>query len=225
MPLLFSLVYSPTACHNCSPFLFRVHVGRGSSLLSGGACHTLTAVGCLLLSKHTGGGGATPAFSSPLVYLQFVWGGAPPPLSGAQGAPPSLLCVLFFQLLIYYSVCFFLFSLVGVSLFWGLCWFGPGYRMPLICSLTWWSASPKQVRGWHLAVWEPSWFLSLMWNGDAMCRLGEWKWQSFASFWWFFLPGVSPASLQEFTLRSTLSASSLFSHLGISPHYWILNSL
>jgi hypothetical protein len=33
--------------------------------------------------------------------------------------------------------------------------------------------------------------------------------QSFASSQWFFLQGVSPASLQDFTLGSTLSASSL----------------
>jgi hypothetical protein len=51
--------------------------------LSGGACHTLATVGCLLLSKHTRGGGSTPAFSGRLVYLQFTWGSASPsPLSG-----------------------------------------------------------------------------------------------------------------------------------------------
>jgi hypothetical protein len=38
----------------------------------GGACHTLAVVGHLPLSKHTGGGGATPAFSCQLVYLQFT---------------------------------------------------------------------------------------------------------------------------------------------------------
>jgi hypothetical protein len=31
----------------------------------------------------------------------------PHPLAGAQGALPSLLRVFFFQLLVYYSVCFF----------------------------------------------------------------------------------------------------------------------
>jgi hypothetical protein len=38
--------------------------------------------------------------------------------------------------------------------------------------------------------------------------LGVWRCWSFASSLWFFLPGVSPASLQEFTLGSTLSAFS-----------------
>jgi hypothetical protein len=54
-------------------------------------------------------GAAAPAFSDWLVYLQFAWGIAPPPRSRAWGAPPSLLCVFFFQLLVYYLVCFFSF--------------------------------------------------------------------------------------------------------------------
>jgi hypothetical protein len=55
---------------------------------------------------------------------------------------------------------------------------------------------------------EPSWFLHLTWSGDDMLRLEVWRSQRFAS-WWFFLPGVSPASLQDFTLGGTPSASSL----------------
>jgi hypothetical protein len=74
--------------------------------------------------------------------------------------------------------------------------------------LLWWSSSFKQVRSWCLAAQELSWFLHLTWCGDALCVLGVWKCRSFASSWWFFLPGVSPASLQEFTLGNTLSASS-----------------
>jgi hypothetical protein len=72
--------------------------------------------------------------------------------------------------------------------------------------LTWWS--PKHVRSWHLAVWEPSWFLHLTWCRDTVCGLRVWRCQCFASLW-FCLPGVSPSSLQKFTLGSTLSASSL----------------
>jgi hypothetical protein len=73
-------------------------------------------------------GAAAPAFSGWLVYLQFAWGIAPPPLSGAWGTPPSLLHVFFFfiQLLVYYSVCFFPFfsplgegqSVQGAILIW-----------------------------------------------------------------------------------------------------------
>jgi hypothetical protein len=36
-----------------------------------------------------------------------------------------------------------------------------------------------------------------------------WSGQSFASFWWFCLQGVSPASLQDFTIGAMISASSL----------------
>jgi hypothetical protein len=36
-----------------------------------------------------------------------------------------------------------------------------------------------------------------------------WRGQSFASCWWPCLQGVSPASLQDFTLGGMLSASSL----------------
>jgi hypothetical protein len=49
----------------------------------------------------------------------------------------------------------------------------------------------------------------LMWSGNFMHGLGLWRSESFASSWWFFLLGVSPASLQDFTLGGMLSASSL----------------
>jgi hypothetical protein len=68
------------ACCNCSPFLFRVCMGKCPSPLSRGACYTLASVRCLPLSKHTVGGGTTPAFSGWLVYLQFVQESAPSPL-------------------------------------------------------------------------------------------------------------------------------------------------
>jgi hypothetical protein len=45
-------------------------------------------------------------------------------------------------------------------------------------------------RSWHLAAWEPSWFLCLPWHGDAMCGLGMWRSRSFTYSWWFFLQGV-----------------------------------
>jgi hypothetical protein len=79
--------------------------------------------------------------------------------------------------------------------------------VPRAASLLTWG-SPKQVRSWHLAVQEPSWFLCLTWSGDAMHRLGVWRCQSFAS-WWFFLQSISSESLQDFTLGSMLSVSSL----------------
>jgi hypothetical protein len=46
---------------------------------------------------------------------------------------------------------------------------------------------PKQSGSWCLSVQETSWFLHLMWSGDAMCGLGVWSSQSFAYSPWFFL--------------------------------------
>jgi hypothetical protein len=75
--------------------------------------------------------------------------------------------------------------------------------------LTCWSASWKQVRSQRLAPQEPSWFLHITWHGDAMCGLGVWRCQIFASSWWNFLPGVSPASQQDFSfMELTLFTSS-----------------
>jgi hypothetical protein len=56
-------------------------------------------------------------------------------------------------------------------------------------------------RKWRLVAREPSWFLHLPWSGDAMGGLGVWRSRSFTSSWWFFLQGVSPASLHDFTLE------------------------
>jgi hypothetical protein len=38
--------------------------------------------------------------------------------------------------------------------------------------LTCWSASPKQIWSQHLATWESSWLLSVMWHEEALCGLG-----------------------------------------------------
>jgi hypothetical protein len=170
MPLLFSPVCSPTQLLQLQSFiLFRICVCSVPPPLSCGACHTLATIGRLPLSKHTGGGGTTPAFSGWLVYLQFTWRSATLPLPGeachalvavtsfplskVAGQVPLLLpspaglfewavplphsldlmvphplcyCLFyFFQLLVYYSVCFFLFfslsggqSLQGTMLIW-----------------------------------------------------------------------------------------------------------
>jgi hypothetical protein len=121
-----------------------------------------------------------------------------PPIFSAQGAPPSFPHV-FIVLIAYYSVSFF----------------SPGGGPRVVCGSTMVPLSsscprlPKQsVCGW-LAAWEPSWFLRLMWSGDVLHRLEVWRGQSFASSRWFCLQGVSPVSLQDFTIAGTLSASSL----------------
>jgi hypothetical protein len=68
----------PTYC-NCSPFLFRVCMGSALPPLSSGACHTLAAVGSLPLSKHTGGGGATPRLLWPACLFTVCMEKCPPP--------------------------------------------------------------------------------------------------------------------------------------------------
>jgi hypothetical protein len=95
----------------------------------------------------------------------------------------------------------FFFPQVGVRLSRGLCWSIPGVAVGMphdTYLLTCWSASLKQVRSQCLAAREASWFLHISWHGEAMCGLGVWGCQSFASSWWFFLPGVSPVSQQDF---------------------------
>jgi hypothetical protein len=69
------------------------------------------------------------------------------------------------------------FPRVGVSLSRGLCWFILGVVMGVPRAtylLTCWSASPKQVWSWCLTAREPSCFLSVMWHGEALSRLGVW---------------------------------------------------
>jgi hypothetical protein len=126
----------------------------------------------------------------------------------SSGCPALFaMCLFFFPATcLLFSLGFFfpLFSLVGGQSFQEAI---PIYCVPL--SSPGGLHLPKQSRCWCLLAWEPSWFLCLMWSGDAMHGLGVWRSQCFASSWWFFLPGVSPASLQEFTLGSMLSASFL----------------
>jgi hypothetical protein len=120
----------------------------------------------------------------------LLWGISPPPLFGAQGTPPFLLH-FFFVVIAYYSVFFFpFFSGCGsvcpggyADLVQGCLW---EYRMPFssLCGLH----LPKPSEHCHLVVvQEPSWFLCLTWSGDAMCGLGVWRSQSFASSQWFFM--------------------------------------
>jgi hypothetical protein len=56
----------------------------------------------------------------------------------------------------------------------GAIWFIPwvAVAVPHVAHLlTYWSVSPKQVWSQRLAVWEPCWFLSVMWHGEALCVL------------------------------------------------------
>jgi hypothetical protein len=151
-------------------------------------------------------------FSGWLVYLQFKWG---VPLSHSLVLRvPRPLCYVsfFFQLLVIIQFGFFLFfypgggqSVQGAMLIWPRVVSGS-----TVCCLAHLVVCISGAgSSWHLALWEHSWFLCLMWSGDAMRGLGVWRSQSFASSLWCFIQSVSPASLQDFTLGSTISASSL----------------
>jgi hypothetical protein len=130
-----------------------------------------------------------------------------PPIFGAQPQPLSCVSLLFLLLITQ----FLFFSLGGSQSVQGAMLLWPG----LVCGSTVVPLSspcpclPKPSGCGWLAAQGPSWFLCLMWSGDALCQLEVWRGQSFASSWWFCLQGVSPASLQDFTVGGTLSASSL----------------
>jgi hypothetical protein len=141
------------------------------------------------------------------------WEIAPPPLFRAQGTPPSLLHV--FLLLLLFIIQFFFSFFPG----WGSICPGAMLIWPrVVCGSTMCCLAHLVVcfsragRSWCLVAQKPSWAVypaCLPWHRDAMHRLGVWWCQSFTSSWWFFLQGLSPASLQDFTLVSMLSASSL----------------
>jgi hypothetical protein len=82
----------------------------------------------------------------------------------------------------------------------------------LVCWL-----SPKQVWRWHLAVWEPSFFLRVMWHGEALYGLGVQGVKALIPFSAFFLPSVALVSQQNFWFTELLLSASAF----LSPS-WIL---
>jgi hypothetical protein len=183
--------------------------------------------GSLPLSKHIGDSYATPAFSCRLVYLQFPWESASSPLSGALGTPPYLPLVLFSVACLLFSFCFVLYCFVCwavVSLARRLCWFFPGVAVEEPCAaylLT--CGSAKQVRSWCLVAREPSLFLCILWCGGAMCGLGVWRCQSFASNGGFSCPVCLQHLRKIFTWRNTcyLHPSSR-RHLGKNLNHFIL---
>jgi hypothetical protein len=107
--------------------------GGAPPSLSHGACHTLTAVTSLPLSKVAGQ--VPPLLPSPAsLFIYSLSGECPSPTLRCSGALPSLLHVFFFQLLVYYSGFLKIFSLGGgqsvqrTILFQDCLW---EYRMPL----------------------------------------------------------------------------------------------
>jgi hypothetical protein len=103
-PFCFLQYTALPACCNCSPFLFTIRMALQWSVPHFSCCYSIP------LSKHTRGGGTTPAFSC----LFSLREGMPLPHFLELRAPhPLCYMSFFFQLLVYYSVCFFLFSLGG----------------------------------------------------------------------------------------------------------------
>jgi hypothetical protein len=212
--------------------LFTVHVGSIPSPFSSGAFLTppltnFPTLGCWADA-------ATPAFSSCLVYLQFMWevplphspvefsshcqfyeiscskdaGQVQPLLPSLTGlfiysslrdgpfpplrhsAHPTLFATCLFCCCCCYSVCFLSLFFLGrgqsiqeAMLIWArVCCKSTTCRLAhLVVCIS------QASRKWHLAAWEPSWFIHLQRSGDAMCGLGVWRSQRFASSWWFFL--------------------------------------
>jgi hypothetical protein len=189
--------------------------GSAAPHYSGGAFQTSATVTGFPHSKVAGQG--SPLLSSLAgLFIYSLCKAVPLPHSPELMAPHPLCYVpFFFQLLIYYSVFFSFFpewrSVCPVG-YADLSQGVPHSGYLLTC----WSVSPKQVRSWHLVMKEISWFLRLMWFGDAMSRLGVWRCQNFASSWWFFLPGVFPASLQEITYEACFLLPPSSHHLGTS---------
>jgi hypothetical protein len=150
-----------------------------------------------------------PALSgqAPLVYLQFWEGFLSPPLQ-CSGCPTVLAMCLYCSYCLLLSFSFFprwgLVCPEGYAvLAQGCLW---KYRVllssPCLCLLK------PSGRG-CLAAWGPSWFLHLTWSEDSLHWLEVWRGQSFACSLWLCLQGVSPESLQDFTIGGMLSASSL----------------
>jgi hypothetical protein len=156
------------------------------------------------------GGGCHSHLLQLACLFTVLWGIVPTPLFGPQGTLPSLLCVFFCCCLLFgwFFSHFYLDggqSVQGAMLIWPrvVCGSTTCCLAHLVVCFSW------AGRSWHLAVWEPSWFLRLTWSGDPMPRLGMWRSQNFASSLLIFLQSISPVSLQDFTLGSMISASSL----------------
>jgi hypothetical protein len=129
-----------------------------------------------------------PGFSGRLVYLQLHEGLPLSPIR-CSGCPTLFATCLF--------CCYcLLFSFFSFFPGWGLVCPG-GYadlaqgclwKYHMLLSSPCGLRLPKCFGHWHVAaVREPSWFLCLMWSGDAMRGVGVWKGQSFTSSQWFFL--------------------------------------
>jgi hypothetical protein len=214
LPLLqaFLLVITGQCCCSCQPpCFFTAHVGNGSSLLSCGVflpsplsqAFPLLVAGCVPPLPRE------PLQPTRLVYLQFREGSPSPNLR--RSVHPTL-----FPVCLYCSYCLLLSfsffpgggrSVQGAMLLWPgvVC----GSTVVLLSSPCLCLPKPSG-HGW-LVAGSPGAFLIFPFNMKWRCSelAGGVEGQSFASSRWFCLQGVSPASLQDFTIGGTLSPSSL----------------
>jgi hypothetical protein len=187
-------------------FIYSSHEGVSLPWLQDSCCYRLSHLqGCWA-------GAAPPAFSSQLVYLQFECGVPLPPLS-------SGCLTLFATVFLFFVSCLFIIQFGFFSLFfpWAVVSLSRGYA-DLFQGCLW---------EFRMLLTSPGGLLltsrigaGVWWCGSSpgfsvylgvgmLCTGWVWRCQSFLSSWWFFLQGVSPVSLQDFTLGSTRSASSL----------------
>jgi hypothetical protein len=192
---------------HCTRFLrpaciFTVHVGSGPSPLS---CGVFLPPPLLQAFPLLVAGQVPPLLLSPA----NLWGISPPLLFGAQGTPPSLLCV-FFVVIAYYSGFFFFFSLGGgqsvqggyADLAQGCLW---EYRVPLSSPCG--PCLPKPSGCCCLAAaWKPSWFLHLLCEVRCFAQAGGVEESKFCLFLVVFpVRCVSSVSPRFYFRRHTFS--------------------
>jgi hypothetical protein len=209
-PTRFLLCRVLWTCYSCRPCLFTVLTGN---FQHSPAEHPASQPLLQALSTQSFLRGSTkPTFSVKLVYLKFTQVPAPPPFSGSLNVPCPF-CYVFF------SVPCFLFSFLFFSWGWGSdC---PGgyadlsqgwlwkYHMPLICSPV--GLHPSSRLG--VSIWQhgtPPGFSAYHGLGKLCVGWGFGGVRVLPLLGDFFLPGVSPASQQDFCFTELkLSASSL----------------
>jgi hypothetical protein len=217
--LCMSLCYklSPFQAHwgrwHCTRFLrpvclFTAHMGSGSSPLSCGVflppplsqAFPLMVAGCTPRLRRSLSGQAW------LVYLQFQEGFPSPSLVLSVPHPFCYVSLLFLLLITQFlffprvgSVCPGGYTVLAQGCLWE-------YHLLLSSPCL---HLPKPSGRRRLVARGPSGFLHLTWSGDSLHQLEVWRGQSFASSQWHCLQGVSPVSLQDFTIWSMLSAPSL----------------
>jgi hypothetical protein len=192
-----------------APCLFTAHVGGGSSPLSCGVFLPLPLSQAfpLLVAGHTPPLPLEPLWPGP-AYLFTVPGRIPLPRSSELKAPHPLCNVFLLFLLLITQFLFF--PQVEVSLSRGLYCSGPGLSVgvlrtaKLTLSVSFHAVSVQVTGSPGALLVSP---FNMKWRFSVLA--GGVEGSNFASSRWFCLQGVSPASLQDFTIGCMLSASSL----------------